>query len=1173
MECPKCGLEIDDNAMVCPNCKKVLKLACPICKTINTGNTCRKCGYVIISKCHNCGKINQTITKKCRKCGFDTEKSVILNECNSDFYALMTIDLPNMDEMKRLLGSAKLYNKFKVNVDKILMEHAKSIGLRCQIINKTYVIRFGKDYTFKGSAHSAIQTAVDIINKITAMNCKLTKKKDATVRCNVVIQKRSVEDDPNDIDSGFNINLLNQDAKTQTQKILNTFQVLIDDSVNEVVSGEFRVSPLNSVMVKGKMTMIYEVDVKDMVVVEFPQDEEESEIEVPNFVQNMLIEQDKIDGEALIRMNSKNLENDAIYDIDTINFEEIKCDFIRTENIDIVKHIMNKFQEIPKSILAIKTPEMYKPYTIKVLNAAAQTGQFNNIITLTCYDEMKYAPYSFFRDLVSAIFEYTVSQKLFFQNDFSMFASVDPDGLIRDLITLQKRNNDNKEDTRYIYYEIFLTLLKIIPKTLIYIEDFDKIDPSSYDVMKYIFSSFEELDISFLISYDKTFSLHKDSHFLLMKPYYTEVALQSTSFESMIAENKDYYKDVLNDFYFQRIAKYACGSSLYIDMALQYLIESEVYEADENSVRMVNPKTIIIPSSLDKLVARRMSLLQDDPEAMKFLTSIMLLGTRVDMPSIDCLEYANSKEILEKLSDLGYIYKYNNCIYFPNYNLLRRNLLSTINKQYLKEVANYLFEKVFNEAGLPTVTEAYLYGLLGDKESQIEEWEQLAEVDLSLGDFSAYVNCSGEIIKLLSENKDIEKADEIEERKAKIYEGISTYLYDYIPNKTSKLADQALRSVEKHSDSEHVIFLCNKMINGALNVGDYTHALELTHKVLSVLPSSSINPADSNYNPYFFLMSLIHVQILFNVGALFDCLDVGYKVLNVVNNETINVMKPDSYTQEEFNSLIVDSIGYVLLANVLLLTGKTSEFLNIMKNEFSIIPKSYDLFIELENLLTGKSISNISDNISKGDKFGEYLFNIISAFTNHKDDYNTFAETAYKAKVKAKKYKLFQLELFADLLIAYAYIQVESFKKAEFIITEIISQTNIIGMTNILYIAWFVLSELYLKMHKFKVAYNIINNSLIQLEKSNNTSEYLLMLFKYNMYKVMMYKNIPDVADVCIKHAQYISSKYNINYNFDTNPEHYVAEDADEDLSQETNEEQSDEQASQETGENTESES
>ena len=586
MECPKCGLEIDDKAMVCPNCKKVLKLACPICKTINTNNTCKKCGYVIITKCHNCGKINQTIGKKCKKCGFDTEKSVIMNESNTDDFVMLTIDFPNMDEMKTHLGSAKLLNKFKVNLDKIIADYTKSIGLRRQLIGKTYVIRCDKDYTFSSSAATAVKTAIELLNRITAMNCKLSQKKNASIRCNMFLLKRSIDADPNDYQSGFNISLLNQNAKTKETKILNTFQVLTDDEVSDAIDAEYKISPLNSVMINDEMVMFYEVDLREFVKVEYPEEEEEQEIEIPNFVQNMLVEQDKLDGQALNNLDSPG-DPDAIYDIETINFDEINCEFMRTENIDVLFHILNKFQTIPKGILAIKTAELYKPYSLKVLNAAADTGKFNNIISLTCYDEMKYSPYSFFRDLVSAIFEYTVSQKLFFQNDFSMFASVDPDGLIRDLITLQQRGNDNTEDTRYVYFDIFLTLLQIIPKTLIFIEDFDKIDASSYDVLKFLFEAFEQLDISFLITYDKDFSLHKDCHFLLSKPYYTEISLKPTPFEKMIEENKIYYRNILSNFYFQRIAKYSCGSILFIDIAIQYLIESGVYAADDDSIEMI----------------------------------------------------------------------------------------------------------------------------------------------------------------------------------------------------------------------------------------------------------------------------------------------------------------------------------------------------------------------------------------------------------------------------------------------------------------------------------------------------------------------------------------------------------------------------------------------------------
>ena len=1144
MECPKCGMEIDDKALVCPNCKKVLKLVCPVCKTINTGNTCKKCGYVIISKCHNCGKINQTYSKICRKCGFDTEKSVILNEANTDDFAAILIDFPNLSDMSRLLGSAKLFNKFKVNLDKVISDHVKSVGLRRQVIGKTYIIRCDKDYTFNGSARTAVQVCIDLINKITAMNCRLTQKKDATIKTNFIITKRNVNDDPNNVNSGFNINLLNDNAKSRNEKILGTFQILADDNVANSVSGDYKVSSLNSVMINNRMVMISEIDVRDCVRIEFPE-EDTDEVEIPNFVQNMLIEQDKLDGAALNKLNSKRKDDDEIYDIETITFEEIKCDFRRIENIDVVENISEKLKANPKGILAIKTPEMYKPYTLKVLNAAAEAGQYNNIIAITCYDEMKYAPYSFFRDLVSTIFEYTVNQKLFFQNDFSMFRNIDPEGLMRDLMTLQKRNSDNTENLRFSYYDIFFTMFQIIPKTLIYIEDFEKIDASSYDVMKYLFQMFDQLDISILISHDKDFSLHKDCHFLLMRPYYTEITLKATSFEKMVENNKEYYKDVLNDFYFQRIAKYACGSSLFIDYALQYLCEEEVYEGNENGVVMVNPKTIIIPSNLDKLMARRLSLLQDDPNAMKFLTSIVLMGTRIDMATITGMEYENYNEILEKLSDLGYLYEYNNCIYFPNYNLLRRNLLTTISPVYLKEIAEFMFEKIYNGADMPSTAEAYLYRLLHEREKEQAEWETLAEVDISLGDFNAFIHCSERIIELLNENNDPDKAEEINEYKMQIYEKISESLFDYIPEQTANIAETTLRTIEKTADTDRIIRLCNKMINGALLAGEYNQALDLMHKVLSLLPPSSINPEDGNFNSYFFLMSLIHVQILFNIGSLVDCIDVGYKVLNVVNNDSINVLKPEHLTEEEFKSLIVDASGYVALANVLLMTGGVQEFLNILRGSVNFIPPSYDLFVALQELMHGNS-PNISMQIAPNDRFGSILLNIIKAFENVNSDYRVFAEYAYRAKVDARAYRQHQLELFADLLIGYAYFLGGSYEKAEFIIFKIIKQTSKNGMMMILYTAWYMMSEIKLKQNRYDVAFGIINNTQIQLEKSNDISEYLLMLFKYNMFKVMMFKQEPDTADICISHAKYISSKYNINFNFDTNPNHYIPVETDE---------------------------
>lgn len=1139
MECPKCGLEIDDNAVVCPNCKKVLKVVCPICKTVNKTNTCKKCGYVVISKCNKCGKVNQTIKGKCPKCGTDTEKSVILNEANTDDYTLLTIDFPNMDEMRVLLGSNKLLTKFKANLDKIIDDLVHSVGIRRQIIDNTYVIRFYKDYTFTSSAQSAVDSAVQILTEITKMNYKLTKKKNASVRCNMTLLKRTVEDNPRDYKSGLNINMLNQETDKEA-KLMGTFQIITDSAVKDILEKKYKLEALNSVMIDGEMVMFYEMDVKDLIKIDYSQleEKEDDDIKIPNFVQNMLVEQDKLDGIALNNLEQPS-DPDAIYDIETIDFNEINCDFIRTENIDVFYHVVNRLQSVPKGILAIKTAQMYVPYSLKIISTIEELHIFNNIISITCYDEMKYSPYSFFRDLLAAIFEYTVSQKLFSQNDFSMFANIDPDNMIKDLITFKERDISNPEDTRYTYFDIFLTLLQAIPKTLIFIENFEKIDASSYDVLKYLFEAFDDLDVSYLISYDREFSLHKDSHFLLTKPYYTEINLKPTPFERMIEENKHYYRNVMDSFYFHRIAKYACGSILYLDVAIQYLIEAGVYSAGEDSIELVSPKTIIIPSNLSKLMKRRFDILKDEPECLKFLASCILMGTRIDEATINSLKYENTEEIIKKLSGMGYIYYYNNCLYFPNYNLLRENLIEVMDKKLLKEIAANLFANVFIEE-MPSPVKAYLYSLIKEDKKEFKEWEDLARINLSMGDFSAYLNCANKILNLLDKIFDEEEQEFVENYKLQLYENISTNLYEYVPEDTFDIAEITLQNLEKTTNIDKIVLLCNKMIQGCLVVGNFTHALELTHKVLSLIPTASIDPQSPNFNTYFFLMSLVHIEILFSIGAFEDCIDIGYKVLSVVSDKTLDVLRPDYYSPEHFEEIIVDSIGYVALANVLQLKGNVAEFLEITRKDLTMVPKSYDIFVMLQDLIAGKEMNFENVQISANDKFAGVIKHIISAFVNVSDDAKDFAEEIYIAKIASKESKIHQLELFCDLMIGAAYLKLESYKKASAIIYKIIKAANNNGMTSLLYIAWFLMSELKLKQGKYDVAFGIVNNSLIQLERSNTASEYILLLFKYNMFKVLMFKQQFDKAEICLAHASYIATKFHLNFEFDTNPENYI---------------------------------
>ena len=506
--------------------------------------------------------------QKCIKCGHSTEISAVQSESNADTFAVVKIEFPNYDVIKTALGSNQLFTKFKANVDKIINGYAVTHNVRRQIIkNDIYLLRFNEAYTLSSSANSAIEGVIALANSITKLNVKLINKKNIFLKANFTIMKRDVDKDPYDIETGFQANMLNQ-SNDKAEKALDACQVTTDDDFEEFYSKTYKMESLDSALVNGKMKRFFEINIKEFINIdefmkELMAEEEEANPEVPNFINEGMLAQDKIAGRTIEEVNE--IAGEDLYAVELINFDEINCAFYTTENVNVLDNITDVLQDVPYGIIGIKGSNMYQPYTISVLAAVNQLGTYQNIIPITCHDNMKYSPYSFFRELVSSVFNFTVSQKLFDTNDFSSFSAFDTDNLIKDLINLKQRGMDNLEDTRQKYFEVFLSLLQSIPETLIYVENFEKIDSSSMYVLGLLFEHFEEMKISCILSYDKDFSLHKYNHFLLSRPYYTEITLIPTTFSHIVEAAGDYYTNIKNDFFFKRISKYAAGSTLFID--------------------------------------------------------------------------------------------------------------------------------------------------------------------------------------------------------------------------------------------------------------------------------------------------------------------------------------------------------------------------------------------------------------------------------------------------------------------------------------------------------------------------------------------------------------------------------------------------------------------------------
>lgn len=1150
MECPKCGAEIDKNTIVCPNCKKVLKIICPDCKTINTKNVCKTCGKILVTKCAKCGKINLTKNKSCVKCGFSTEKSAVIAESNTDEFAVLRIDFPNIDLVKAKLDSNKLFQKFKSNLDNLIKTYLSSINVRRQIYNtETYIIRFNKDYTLSSSANSAILTAVELANLITRLNLKLTEKFSTFLKCNFTIMKRSTEDNPYDINTNFQANMVYQ-STDKDKKILDAFQVITDESFIGYYQENYNPQSLDSTLVDGVMIRFFEIDIKKFIKLDEILREinnKKSSQEIPNYIQNALIDQDKLAKDSL-KEESKIDEDEDIYDIEMINFDEINCNFIKSESINVLDVVVKVLQQNPKGILALKASNAYQPYTLKLLSAVEEIGIYSNVIPLTCNDEMKYSPYSFFRELILAVFDYTISQKLIDTNDFSIFNNIDGKDLVEDLIKLTQRQMNNPDLIQNRYFQVFLSVLEAIPDTLIYIEDFEKIDESSMYALQQLFEHLDEVNISYLISYDKSFSLHKKSHVLLSRPYYTEVTLTPAPDEKIIEGDKNFYENIMTDFYFQRIMKYASGSTLFIDFAIQYLLECQVYAYTSTSIVMANPKTIIIPAGLDKIIQRRLILLQEEnPDIVRFLTTIVLLGTRIDEKTILSLGFENWEDLGQKLAEMGYIYSYNNCIYFSNYNILRTALLEISATEQLQAIAQSLFEKVYSPE-LPSSIKAYLYNLMENGEQVIFEWEKLANVSLSMGDISAYLNCSSMILDSLDKYSQNWPAENLEMYKKSLFENIANNMTEYNPEHTKIIAEQALHNLQSSSNPDGYMMLCAKMVQGSIMYGDYLYAMNLAHSILSSMDKASIDPAAENFNLYFLLMSVIYVKILFNIGAYNDCLDIGYNILNVIDSAKLNSIEYTVVSKEEFIYLVTEMVGYIGIVDVITMREDAQEFFDITKKLLDFIPDEYSTFVQLQNLIKGKPVQ-INKNVASKNVFSALLYHIINAYVSYLNNPDNFAREIYKAKLIANETMMYQFELFADLLIGWAYIHRGQYKKASSIIYKIIKTAKEKGMNAIVHTGWYIMSILNIQEGKFDIAYGVLNNSNIQMEKRGTVTEFLTMLHKINMYKVLMNMNSQEQAQICLNQAAYITQKYGLNFNLNIDTEKIMLENSSTDKS------------------------
>ena len=379
MKCPSCKTEVSENTLICPNCKKVLKLQCHNCGAITKNSTCEKCGTVILNKCYKCGKLNTTNIDKCPKCGMDINASIGLKESEIDEFAVLTVDLTNLDEIKNALRSEKLAQKFKSNIYAIIKKTAAQKKMRVQIIGDTFIIRFCKDYNFVESAKSAIDYAIYVAQTVTEINNKLFEAKGIELKVQMAIQKRDVYAKPAEYKSGLNINVVY--SSSESVRTYSSIQLVADSYIYQVQKEQYPFRSLSAVCVKDRMIMYFELVLSKLLTKEKEKDFDINEIKLP-----------------------KNTDFEPAEEIDDeilINFQDLHCTFIKTKNTNLAKELQKiNDKNIANPIISVHSAKRLGKLANISTDELKQIFNDSQIYRFSCSPLNKYNPYGLLKQML-----------------------------------------------------------------------------------------------------------------------------------------------------------------------------------------------------------------------------------------------------------------------------------------------------------------------------------------------------------------------------------------------------------------------------------------------------------------------------------------------------------------------------------------------------------------------------------------------------------------------------------------------------------------------------------------------------------------------------------------------------------------------------------------------------
>lgn len=1112
MNCPGCKSEISEKDLVCPHCKKILKLQCNVCGAITKKSICEKCGNVIINKCHKCGKLNPTTLENCPKCGLNINASIGLRESLIDEFAVLTVDVKNFDEIKSAFKSQKILEKFKTNLYELIKNTALRKKLRVQFVEDTFIIRFCKDFSFIESAFSAIDFSIYIAQTVTEINKKLLDAKGIALKAQMSIQKRDIYSKPEEYKSGLNINVVYSSNKKAD--ILNNIELIVDSYIYQCTKTKFPYQSLSAVFLKNKMVMFFELILSKILKTEREKEETPKNIQLP-----------------------KNIDFEPTEEVDEmqlINFSGLHCTFLKSKNENLIKEI-TKIREkgITNPIVSVKCPLKYGKLSLISKEDIKEIYSDYEIIRFSADKDNKLTPFGLMKQLICA---YRKIHYLDIQLNPQFIEAISADSKIQSLFKMQPDGTSHPEDMRYGYFEAFINFFRAIPyKTIFIIDDFENSDEGSLEILKYLIEERQPENLGFIVSCDENYSLHRKIYKLMTANNYFEIEIKPTSNKNIVTQNIQRISKIQKSFFFEKILENTKGSEFYFEQAIDYLIDNSILKEKDNVLSISKEKMLVLPKTINELAEKRIETLKNTQGAYELFCSMLMCGEKLPFSIVQLLGIKNDVKALKYLEQNRFIKIIEDKeIKIKNYNLFRTSFLNSVEKDTLKEISQKLIEQIYINIMQPDKTKAELLEFAGYKKEAFAQWHSLAMISSQIGDFCTYLNCTNKFLSLVENVIDSQTDANVEKIKMDVYAELATMLYKYYPEKILTFLEMLLENVEASGDDAKIKEVANKLVQSCLMSGNYANALEYIGKIISRTQRCSFNPKEKDFSYTYFLINLVTLEIYYNLGRLNECIDLSDEIFEFADFNQLLVIAPnEEVSKGQFEESMYDALFFTTISRIVQLKRNRAEKIEEL---CSYMPKKYTSFRLLKLLNDYTQDINIIEPMKKiaqeglHDKYSLVLFPILQGLIALRyRDWNNLANYIYNAKIQSVLLNLHQVESFCDLMIGYAYLNLGNTKKAKQIFYSILDSSSDSGLKNITYISWLFIAKAEYADKNIDTSISIINNSIVNIENDPNVSELFILLFKSFSAEITLTQGQIEQSMFCAEQAFDICCTENLN--------------------------------------------